>query len=117
MSIRYRYLFSLINLLRNIPERPDLTFTFVTDSIESAVVQAKAAAGDKDLNIIGATSTTKQRLEAGLADELHVDVMPVFLGAGLRALEEIDECQIKLERIKAMELPGGRTYLRFRVIN
>jgi len=98
-------------------ETNDLTFTFVTDGIESAVAQAKAAAGDKDVNIIGATSTAKQCLEAGLADELHVDIMPVFLGGGLRAFEEIDERQIKLERIKVMELPGGRTHLRFRIIN
>ena len=98
-------------------ETNDLTFTFVTDGIESAVEQAKAAAGDKDVNIIGATSTAKQCLEAGLADELHVDIMPVFLGAGLRAFQEIDERRIKLERIKVMELPGGRTHLRFRIIN
>ena len=98
-------------------ETNDLTFTFVTDGIESAVAQAKAAAVDKDVNIIGATSTAKQCLEAGLADELHVDIMPVFLGGGLRAFEEIDERQIKLERIKVMELPGGRTHLRFRIIN
>jgi dihydrofolate reductase len=97
-------------------ETKDLTFTFVTDGIESAVAQAKAAAADKDVNIIGATSTAKQCLEAGLADELHVDIMTIFLGAGLRAFEGIDEGQIKLERIKVMELPGGRTHLRFRIL-
>lgn len=97
-------------------ETGDLTFTFVTDGIESAIAQAKAAAGDKDVNIIGATSTAKQSLEAGLADELHVDIMPVFLSRGLRAFEEINEKQIQLERIKVMELPGGRTHLRFRIV-
>jgi dihydrofolate reductase len=97
-------------------ETKDLTFTFVTDGIKSAITQAKAAAGAKDVNIIGATNTAQQCLEAGLADELHVDVMPVFLGAGLRAFEGIDESQIKLERIKVMELPGGRTHLRFRIV-
>ena len=97
-------------------ETDTLTFTFVTDGIESAVGQAKAAAGDKDVNIIGATNTAKQCLIAGLADELHVDIMPVFLGAGLRAFEEMDESRIQLERIKVMELPGGRTHLRFRII-
>ncbi len=98
-------------------ETDTLTFTFVTNGIESAIQQAKAAAGDKDVNIIGATSTAKQCLEAGLADELHVDIMPVFLGGGLRAFEEINEKKIQLERIKVMELPGGRTHLRLRVIN
>jgi len=93
-----------------------LTFTFVTDGIENAVRQAKAAAGDKDVNIIGAASTAKQALESGLVDELHVDIMPVFLGSGLQAFEEIDERQVQLERIKVMELPGGRTHLRFRIL-
>ena len=96
-------------------ETDTLTFTFVTDSIESAVEQAKAAAGDKDVNVIGATSTAKQILGAGLAEELHVDIMPVFLGGGLRAFEGNEE-KIQLERIKVMELPGGRTHLRFRII-
>jgi dihydrofolate reductase len=94
----------------------DLTFTFVTGGIESAVAQAKAAAGDKDVNIIGATRTAKQCLSAGLADELHVDIMPVFLGGGLRAFGEIEDGQVQLERIKVMELPGGRTHLRFRIL-
>jgi len=99
------------------PEETDeLTFTFVADGIESAVAQAKAAAGDKDVNIIGATNTAKQCLDARLADELHVDIMPVFFGAGLRAFDEINEKQIQLERIKVMELPDGRTHLRFRII-
>ena len=102
---------------KKMPKQTDeLTFTFVTDGIESAVAQAKAAAGDRDVNIIGATSTAQQCLKARLADELHVDNMPVFLGGGLRAFEEIDKGQIQLKRIKVMELPGGRTHLRFRVI-
>ena len=60
----------------------DLTFTFVTEGIQSAIHQAKAAAGDKDVNIIGAANTAQQFLNAGFADELHVDIMPVLLGCG-----------------------------------
>jgi dihydrofolate reductase len=93
-----------------------LTFTFVTDGIESAIRQAKVAAGDKDVNVIGAASTAQQCLKAGLADELEVDIMPLLLGGGLRAFEDTGMEQIQLERIKAMELPGGRTHLKFRVI-
>jgi dihydrofolate reductase len=96
-------------------ETKDLTFTFVTDGIESAIRQAKEAAGDKDVNVIGAASTAQQCLNAGLADELHVDVMPVFLGDGLRPFEGIDVESIQLERMKVMELLGGRTHLRFRI--
>jgi dihydrofolate reductase len=97
-------------------ETDDLTFTFVTDGIESAIRQAKAVAGNKDVNVIGAASTAQQCLKAGLADELHVDIMPVFLGSGLRPFENLGPSSPSLERIKVMELPGGRTHLRFRII-
>jgi dihydrofolate reductase len=96
-------------------ETRDLTFTFVTDGIESAIQQAKAAAGDKEVNIIGAPATARQCLDADLADELHVDIMPVLLGEGLRLFEDSAKT-IQLERIDLMELPGGRTHLKFRII-
>jgi dihydrofolate reductase len=97
-------------------ETGDLTFTFVTDGIQSAIAQAKAAAGDKDVNVIGAASTARQCLEAGLADELHIDIMPVLLCGGLRLYEDMGMESIQLERMKVVELPGGRTHLRFRVV-
>ncbi len=97
-------------------EAGGLTFTFVTDGIESAIEQAKAAARDKDVNVIGAASTARQCLNAGLADELHIDIMPVFLGGGLRPFDGVDEGQVQLERLKVVELPGGRTHLRFRIV-
>ena len=93
-----------------------LTFTFVTNGIQSAIQQAMAAAGDKEVNIIGAASTAQQCLKAGLADELHVDIMPVLLGDGLRVFEGLDTESIQLERLKVMELPGGRTHLQFRIL-
>jgi dihydrofolate reductase len=97
-------------------ETKDLTFTFVTDGIESAIEQAKVAAGDREVNIIGAASTARQCLKDGLADELHVDIMPVLLGSGLRIFEDLGTETIRLERIKVTELPGGRTHLRFRIL-
>lgn len=93
-----------------------LTFTFVTDGIESAVQQAKAAAGDKEVNIIGAPTTARQCLEARLADELHVDIMPVLLGGGMRFFEDSEMNSAQLERIRVIELPSGRTHLRFRIL-
>jgi len=96
-------------------ESDDLTFTFVTDGIESAVEQARAAAGDKDVTVIGGASTIQQCLRAGLADELQIDIMPVLLYSGLPLFEDIDP-ELHLERIAAMELPAGRTHLKFRVI-
>ncbi|HWY57047.1 MAG TPA: dihydrofolate reductase family protein [Terriglobales bacterium] len=101
-----------------------LTFTFVTGGVESAVAQAKAAARDKAVQVVGGVSIAQQLLDAGLVDELHVDVMPVFLGTGLRAfessslervrLEKIKLEKIKLEKINVQEV-GARTTLRFRI--
>jgi dihydrofolate reductase len=58
------------------------TFIFVTDGIESALEQAKAAAGDLDIRIGGGAETIRQYLKAGLIDELHLAQRPVVLGAG-----------------------------------
>jgi len=101
---------------RHPKETGTLSFTFVTDGIESAIKRAEAAAGDKDVNIIGAASTARQCLKAGLADELHIDIIPVLFGGGLRPFEDIGAGQIRLERLTVMELPGGRTHLEFRII-
>lgn len=93
-----------------------LGMTLSVDGFISAIAQAKAAAGDKVVTVIGAASTAQQVLKAGLADELHIYTMPVLLGGGLRPFDGIDEGQIQLERLKVTELPGGRTHLRFRVV-
>jgi dihydrofolate reductase len=84
----YEYQVPIFVLTHNPPKKmpkqtDDLTFTFITDGIESAVQQAKAAAGDEAVTIIGAASIMRQCLNAGLADELHVDIMPVLLASGL----------------------------------
>jgi dihydrofolate reductase len=96
-------------------ERP--TFTFVTDGVESAVVQAKAAAandGDKAVQAVGGVSMAQQLLDAGLVDELHVDIMPLFLGSGLRSFASISLERVRLEKISVQEV-GSRTSIRFRV--
>lgn len=97
-------------------ENERLTITFVTNGIERAIAQAKAAAGDKDVNVIAGASTAAQTLKARLADELHVDIMPILLGGGLRLFEYLDTSSISLERIRVLELPGGRTHLQFRIL-
>ncbi len=100
-----------------LPKQTDkLTFTFVTDGVEIAIRQAKAAAGDKNVTIIGGASTARQCLKAGLVDELHIDVMPVLLCGGLRLFEDIGREQIRLERTRTMAIPAGRTHLEFRVV-
>ena len=97
-------------------ETDKITFTFVTDGIESAVRQAKAAAGDKNVTIIGSSTTTQQCLSAGLADELHIDIIPIFLNTGFRPFESLGNRSIKVERVKLVELPAGRTHMRFQIV-
>jgi dihydrofolate reductase len=70
-------------------ETEDLTFTFVTDGIESAIKQAKAAAGGQDVTIIGGASVAQQAINAWVVDELQIDIMPVLLSDGLRFFEDI----------------------------
>lgn len=57
-------------------------FHFVTDGIHAALDRARAAAGDKDVRLLGGASTIRQYLEAGLVDEMHIAVSPLLLGAG-----------------------------------
>jgi len=101
---------------KNPKENENLTFTFVTEGIETAISQAKQAAGGKDVTLIGGASTAQQALRAGLVDELHIDIMPVLLCGGLRLFEALGTEQIRLERMAVVELPAGRTHLRFRIV-
>ena len=98
-----------------VPPKQDehLTFTFVTDGVESAVAQATAAAGDKAVQVVGGVDVTTQLLEAGLADELRVDVMPVLLGGGLRLFEDGLE-GVQLEKLDVQEV-GQRMSLTLRI--
>ena len=99
------------------PKQNDrLSFTFVTDGIESAISQAKRAAGDKDVVVVGGASTAQQCLSAALVDELHVDIMPVLLSSGLQLFEGLGHDKIVLERITVKQSPAGRTHLKFRVV-
>lgn len=97
-------------------ESETLKFTFVTDGIESAIMQAKEAAGDKDVQVIGGASTIQQCLDARLCDELHVDIISVLLGEGLRLFEHLDTDRIKLETIRTEETTPIRTSLVLRVV-
>jgi dihydrofolate reductase len=68
----------------------DTSFTFVTDGVEAAVGQARAAAGDKHVGV-GPGSTVGQAIRAGLIDELRVDLVPLTLGEGVRMLEGLTD--------------------------
>jgi len=96
-------------------ENDRLRFTFVTDGIEHAIAQARAAAGEKDVAVIGGAQTVQQCLQAGLVDELQIDLVPVLLGGGLRLFAQPGSEPIELERIRVIEYPWF-THLRFRVL-
>ena len=68
--------------------RPGSTVHFVTDGIESAVAQAKAAAGGRSVGVHGA-DTIQQLLNAGLLDEISVDIAAVLLGSGVRLFDHL----------------------------
>ena len=87
------------------------SLTFVTD-IESAMAQAKAAAGDKDVLVHGAY-TAQKALEAGVLDELQIDQVPVLFGRGL-LLFDVLPAQIELEVVRVIDTPTA-THLRYRV--
>jgi dihydrofolate reductase len=115
----YEYQVPIFVMTHHVPEKKPketaaLTITFVTDGIEAALAKAKAAAGDKNVMLIGA-SINQQCIHAGLCDELHIGIMPVLLGAGLRLFEQFDVARVTLEKIKVLE-SGARTDIWFRVV-
>jgi dihydrofolate reductase len=89
-------------------------FTFVTDGVASAVAQARAFAGDRAV-AIGGTTIVRQCLDAGLLDEIQIDLVPLLLGAGIRLFEQLGVGPLELERIGTIE-GIGVIHLRFRVI-
>ena len=89
-------------------------FIFVTDGVESAIRQAKKAAGDKDV-VICTPSILQQALKAGLVDEIHVDVAPILIGGGVSLFDHLGTGPINLECIQTIQAPGI-THLGFRVI-
>lgn len=86
--------------------------TYVTDGIESAMAQAKAAAGDGHVNVHGAY-TSQRALEAGVLDELQIHVMPVLFGDG-RRLFEVLPSRIELEIVRVIDTPEA-THIRYRI--
>ena len=89
-------------------------FRFVTDGVEVAVERARVAAGDKHV-AVGAASIAQQCLGAGLLDEIHVDLMPVLLGGGVRLFEHLGAGSRALEITRVVE-GTGVTHLTFRVV-
>jgi dihydrofolate reductase len=91
------------------------TFTFVTDGIEAALEQARAAAGDRDVLVAGGADSVQQYLSAGLLDELQIHLVPVLLGEGVRLLDNLGGAQVGLELDRVVDSPAV-THLRYRIV-
>ena len=86
--------------------------TYVTDGIASAMAQAKAAAGDRDVLVHGAY-TAQRALEAGVLDELQIHQIPVLFGGGRRLFEGLPS-RVELEIVRVIDTPQA-THIRYRV--
>ncbi len=93
----------------------ETAFTFVSKGIEAAIREAKKAAGDKDVYVLGGASVAQQCLRASLLDEIDVHIAPVLLAQGIRLFNSIGHDCIRLELSRSLEAQGT-THLRYRVI-
>jgi dihydrofolate reductase len=89
-------------------------YTFVTDGIESALEQAKAGTGDKDVAVLGGADIGQQYIGAGLVDEISIHLVPVLFGGGMRMFEHLGGEHIRLETTSVIHTPAA-THLGFRV--
>ncbi|HZP53949.1 dihydrofolate reductase family protein [Actinocrinis sp.] len=94
--------FVLTHTKRDPWERPGgTTFHFVNDGIESALEQARAAAGERDVRIAGGAETIQQYLDGGLIDEFCITLAPVLFGTGIRLFDRVDPDRLVLEQTRA----------------
>ena len=105
-------------LTHGVPEgwpRPGSTVYFVTDGLESAVAQAAAAAGERAVGVHGG-DTIRQCLDAGLLDEIHIDLVPVLLGSGIPLFGQARNAPVVLGN-PTVVAGAGVTHLRYPVRN
>ena len=91
------------------------TFTFVTDGVASAVAQAVAAAGDRDVLVMGGADIVRQAIGAGVVDEVTLNLVPVLLHRGARLLDVAGEATTELVRT-GLVATDEATHLTFRVV-
>ena len=92
----------------------DTTFEFVTDGIDVALDKARAAAGDKNVVVMGGADLLRQCLAAGVVDEFTLTIAPVLLGGGTRLFDGIERTDLGFERTSVIESPYA-THLRYEV--
>ena len=90
-------------------------YTFVTDGIESPLEQAKAAAGNRGIAVMGGADIGQKYIRAGLVDEISIHLVPVLFGGGTRMFEHLGGEHIQLETVEVIENPAA-THLPFRIV-
>ena len=90
-------------------------YRFVTDGIESALRQAREAAGDKIVTVMGGADLGRQYLAAGLVDEISIHLVPVLFGSGTPMFQPLDLGHVQLELVETVESPLA-THLRYRIV-
>jgi dihydrofolate reductase len=102
-------------LSHSVPEVVVKGFTFVTNGLESALMQAKSAAGDKNVWVMGGANIIQQYIQAGFIDEITIHIASVLLTGGTRLFEHIGAESIELEQARVIESTGV-THLKFRIV-
>ncbi|HTT13965.1 MAG TPA: dihydrofolate reductase family protein [Burkholderiaceae bacterium] len=97
------------------PRPGGTTFFFVTEGIASALAQARAAAGAKDVRISGGAATIRQFVAAGLIDEFTLHVAPVILGGGVKLMDPLRPADLVAEQVEVIASPLA-THIRYRVL-
>jgi dihydrofolate reductase len=92
----------------------DTTFEFVTDGTDAALEKARAAAGDKNVIVMGGADLLRQYLAAGVVEEFNLTIAPILLGAGKRLFDGMDRVDLTFERTGVIESPFA-THLLYRV--
>jgi dihydrofolate reductase len=111
----HRPVFVLTHHAREPLTKGETTFTFVTDGVESALEQARGAAGGKDVALGGGANVAQQYLSAGLIDEMQIHIAPVLLGRGVRLFDNLGPEHVELECTRTIHSPAA-THLRYRVV-
>jgi dihydrofolate reductase len=91
------------------------TYTFITEGIDAAMTQARAAAADRNVAVAGGATVVQQCLRVGLLDELQMHVAPLLLGDGVRLFENLGAVRAKLDVTRVIESPAV-THIRYRVV-
>ena len=107
----------LVFVITHYPRQPlvmegGTTFNFVTDGIQSALEQARRAAGGKDVLVAGGASVANQYLKAGLVDEMHINLAPILLGSGERLFDGVGDDLHGLELVRTVAAPKV-THLKY----